>query len=47
MENAERFEKGQLAFAKFMTDMMGNPSQLGNAMLEQAAKQEGTPHANA
>ncbi len=40
MENSAKFEKGQLAFAKFMTDMVGDPSQIGNAMLQQAAKQE-------
>lgn len=47
MENTEKFEKGQLAFAKFMTDMMGDPSQVGNAMLQQAAKQKAKNHADA
>ena len=47
MENTAKFEQGQLAFAKFMTDMMGNPSQLGNAMLQQAAKQEESNNADA
>lgn len=32
MENAAKFEKGQLAMAEFMTNMAGNPTPLGNAM---------------
>ena len=40
MENAAKFEKGQLAMAEFMTNMAGNPAPLGNAMLQQVSKQE-------
>lgn len=40
MENAAKFEKGQLAMAEFMTNMAGNPTPVGNAMLQQATKQE-------
>jgi hypothetical protein len=47
MENSAKYEQGQLAFAKFMTDMMGDPSLLGNAMLQQAARQEDKNNADA
>ena len=47
MENAAKFEKGQLAMAEFMTNIAGNPTPLGNAMLQQAAKQEDKNNANA
>lgn len=47
MENAAKFEKGQLAMAEFMTNMAGNPTPLGNAMLQQSAKQEENSNADA
>ena len=46
MQKTEKFEQGQLAIAEFMVNMNGNPAALGNAMLEQAAKQEEINHAN-
>lgn len=47
MENTAKFEKGQLAMAEFMTNMAGNPTPIGNAMLQQAAKPEDKKHADA
>ena len=46
MQKTEKFEQGQLAIAEFMVNMNGNPAALGNAMLEQTAKQEEINYAN-
>lgn len=40
MANAAKFENGQLAMAEFMMSMAGNPTLVGNAMQQQAAKRE-------
>ena len=40
MENAAKVENGQLAMAKFMMNMAGNPTPVGNDMLHQTAKQD-------
>lgn len=46
MQKTEKFEQGQLAMADFMMNMGGNPASLGDAMLQQAAKQEESNYAN-
>ena len=47
MANVAKFENGQLAMAEFMMNMAGNPTPLGNAMLQQSAKQEEKNNADA
>lgn len=47
MENSAKYEKGQLAMADFVMNMIGNSAAAGNTMPQQVAKQEDTPHADA
>ena len=47
LANVAKFENGQLAMAEFMMNMAGNPTPIGNAMLQQAVKQEDKKNADA
>lgn len=47
MDNAAKYESGQLAMADLVMNMMGNSAAAGNTMPQQGAKQEDTPHADA
>lgn len=47
MERTAKFENGQLAMAEFMMNIAGNPAPIGDAMLQQAAKQKGKNNADA
>lgn len=46
MENAAKYEQGQLAMAELMMNMSGNPLEFGNIVQQQAAKQEKIDHVN-
>lgn len=47
MDNAAKYESGQLAMADLVMNMIGNSAAAGNPMPQQVAKQEDTPHADA
>lgn len=47
MDNAAKYESGQLAMADFVMNMIGNSAAAGNTMPQQGVKQEDTPHADA